>query len=221
MRGKRISDEKIKKFIQLKSERNKSTNQIIRDLRDKGYGVRKQRFLNIYREVKRENKNVYYIKPSYKINKQVKKGKKKVTKKRVVRKRVKKTEKGKVKLITIDKEFTSWVKKQNIELDVKRKTGFYVDDYMAYMGSPYTIRSCSDSVEGGCFVITKNKYVKKGIMSHYDFITLIDRAKELSFDAPVSVFIYNKKTNTLEFHSLFHEGKEYNYLNLNRGLFYE
>ena len=52
MRGKRITDDEIKRFIQFKKERNKSTNQIIKDLRSKGYGVRKQRFLNIYKQVK-------------------------------------------------------------------------------------------------------------------------------------------------------------------------
>ena len=63
MKGKRITDDEIKRFIQFKRERNKSTNQIIKDLRFKGYGVRKQRFLNIYRQVKSENKSVYYIRP--------------------------------------------------------------------------------------------------------------------------------------------------------------
>ena len=36
MRGKRITDDEIKRFIQFKKERNKSTNQIIKDLRSKG-----------------------------------------------------------------------------------------------------------------------------------------------------------------------------------------
>jgi len=210
MRGKRISDEKIKKFIQLKSERNKSTNQIIKDLRSRGYGVRKQRFLNIYREVKRENKNVYYIRT---YNRSLKK---KRVKKRV--KKRKSVSNKKVKLITIDKEFTSWVKKQNIELDVRYKKGLYQEDYMAYFGSSQTVTECSG---GNCFTIIKNKYLKKGIMSHYDFVVLIDRARELSYDASITVKIYNKKTKALEYHSIFIEGKETNYLNFNRGLFYE
>ena len=117
MRGKKISDDEIKRFIQRKSERNKSTNQIIKDLRSKGYGVRKQRFLNIYRQVKSENKSVYYIRTSRKVKKKLKKNGKKQTKR--------------IKLITADKEFTSWVKKQNIELDVRYKKGLYNEDYMA------------------------------------------------------------------------------------------
>jgi len=218
MRGKRISDDEIKRFIQFKSERNKSTNQIIRDLRDKGYGVRKQRFLNIYRQVKAENKNVYYVKPSYRY-KQVRERKIKKKQIRKVSKKKKQTKtKKRVRLITIDKEFTSWVKKQNIELDVKYKKGLYEEDYMAYFGSTQTVMECSG---GNCFTIIKNKYLKKGIMSHYDFLVLIDRARELSYDASITVKIYNKKTKALEYHSFFIEGKETNYLNLNRGLFYE
>ena len=209
MRGKRISDDEIKRFIQSKRERNKSTNQIIKDLRAKGYGVRKQRFLNIYRQVKSENKSVYYIKPLKRIKR--KKIRRKISKKSLNQR------KNRVKLITVDKEFTSWVKKQNIELDVKYKKGLYNEDYMAYFGSTQTVTECSG---GNCFQIIKNKYAKKGIMSHYDFITLIDRARELSYDAPITVKIYNKRTKALEYHSIFIEGKETNYLNLNRGLFY-
>ena len=111
MRGKRISDDEIKRFIQSEKERNKSTNQIIKDLRSKGYGVRKQRFLNIYRQVKSENKSVYYVRPLKRIKR--KRVKRKISKKLLNQK------KKRVKLITIDKEFTSWVKKQNIELDVR------------------------------------------------------------------------------------------------------
>jgi len=209
MRGKKISDDEIKRFIQKKSERNKSTNQIIKDLRAKGYGVRKQRFLDIYRQVKSENKSVYYVRPLKRVKKR--KAKRKINKK-VISQR-----KKRVKLITIDKEFTSWVKKQNIELDVRYKKGLYNEDYMAYFGSSQTVTECSG---GNCFKIIKNKYVKKGIMSHYDFITLIDRVKELSYDAPITVKIYNKRTKALEYHSMFIEGQETNYLNLNRGLFY-
>jgi len=209
MRGKKISDDEIKRFIQKKSERNKSTNQIIKDLRAKGYGVRKQRFLDIYRQVKSENKSVYYVRPLKRVKKR--KAKRKINKK-VISQR-----KKRVKLITIDKEFTSWVKKQNIELDVRYKKGLYNEDYMAYFGSSQTVMECSG---GNCFKIIKNKYVKKGIMSHYDFITLIDRVKELSYDAPITVKIYNKRTKALEYHSMFIEGQETNYLNLNRGLFY-
>jgi len=209
MRGKKISDDEIKRFIQKKSERNKSTNQIIKDLRAKGYGVRKQRFLDIYRQVKSENKSVYYVRPLKRVKKR--KAKRKINKK-VISQR-----KKRVKLITIDKEFTSWVKKQNIELDVRYKKGLYNEDYMAYFGSSQTVMECSG---GNCFQIIKNKYAKKGIMSHYDFITLIDRVKELSYDAPITVKIYNKRTKALEYHSMFIEGQETNYLNLNRGLFY-
>jgi len=211
MRGKRISDDEIKRFIQRKGERNKSTNQIIKDLRDKGYGVRKQRFLNIYRQVKSQNKNVYYVRTSRKVKKKLKKN----GKKQIYRKVIKQTKR--IKLITADKEFTSWVKKQNIELDVRYKKGLYNEDYMAYFGSSQTVMECSG---GNCFQIIKNKYVKKGIMSHYDFISLIDRVRELSYDAPITVKIYNKKTKALEYHSIFIEGKETNYINLNRGLFY-
>jgi len=212
MRGKRISDDEIKRFIQSEKERNKSTNQIIKDLRSKGYGVRKQRFLNIYRQVKSENKSVYYVRPTRKIKKKLKKkGKKQIYRK------ISKQTKKRIRLITIDKEFTSWVKKGNIELDVRNKKGLYVNDYMAYLGSSQTVRECSG---GNCFEIIKNKYMKKGIMTHYDFIRLLDMAKELSFDAPIIVKIYNKKTGDLEYHSLFVEGDEINYLNLNRGLFY-
>ena len=209
MRGKKISDDEIKKFIQNKSERNKSTNQIIKDLRFKGYGVRKQRFLNIYRQVKSENKSVYYIRPLRNLKR--KKVKRKISKKQIIQ------NKKRIKLITIDKEFTSWVKKGNIELDVRYKKGLYNEDYMAYFGSSQTVTECSG---GNCFQIIKNKYAKKGIMSHYDFISLIDRARELSYDAPITVKIYNKKTKALEYHSMFIEGQETNYLNLNRGLFY-
>ena len=209
MRGKKISDDEIKRFIQRKSERNKSTNQIIKDLRSKGYGVRKQRFLNIYRQVKSENKSVYYIRPLRNLKR--KKIKRKISKKQIIQK------KKRIKLITIDKEFTSWVRKGNIELDVKYKKGLYNEDYMAYFGSSQTVTECSG---GNCFQIIKNKYAKKGIMSHYDFITLIDRARELSYDAPITVKIYNKRTKALEYHSMFIEGQEINYLNLNRGLFY-
>jgi len=208
MRGKTISDDAIKKFIQSDSERNKSTNQIIRDLRAKGYGVRKQRFLNIYRVVKKENKNVYYIR-SYNRSLKNKKSKNKI---KVYR------NKRKVRLITIDKEFTSWVKKNNIELDVRYKKGLYNEDYMSYFGSTQTVTECSG---GNCFTILKNKYVKKGIMSHFDFLKLMDTVKELSYDAPVTVKIYNKKNYSLVYHSMFINGKETNYLNLNRGLFYE
>jgi len=218
MRGKRISDEKIKRFIQLKSERNKSTNQIIKDLRSRGYGVRKQRFLNIYREVKRENKNVYYVRPSYR-HKQVRERKIKKKQIRKVSKKKKQTKiKKRVRLITIDKEFTSWVKKGNIELDVRYKKGLYNEDYMAYFGSTQSVTECSGE---NCFTIIKNKYLKKGIMSHYDFIVLIDRVRELSYDAPITVKIYNKRTKALEYHSIIIDGNETNYLNLNRGLFYE
>ena len=84
-------------------------------------------------------------------------------------------------------------------------------------GSTQTVTECSG---GNCFQIIKNKYAKKGIMSHYDFINLIDRARELSYDAPITIKIYNKRTKALEYHSIFIEGKETNYLNLNRGLFY-
>ena len=122
MRGKKISDDEIKRFIQKKSERNKSTNQIIKDLRAKGYGVRKQRFLDIYRQVKSENKNVYYIRPLKNFKR--KKVKRKISKKQVIKR------KKRIKLITIDKEFTSWVRKANIELDVRYKKGFYNEDYM-------------------------------------------------------------------------------------------
>ena len=209
MRGKKISDDEIKKFIQNKSERNKSTNQIIKDLRFKGYGVRKQRFLNIYRQVKSENKNVYYIRPLKNLKR--KRVKRKINKKRIIQR------KKRIKLITIDKEFTSWVRKGNIELDVRYKKSLYSEDYMAYFGSSQTVTECSG---GNCFKIIKNKYAKKGIMSHYDFITLIDRARELSYDAPIVVKIYNKKTKNLEYDSLFVEGEEINYRNLNRGLFY-
>jgi len=209
MRGKRISDDEIKRFIQSEKERNKSTNQIIKDLRSKGYGVRKQRFLNIYRQVKSENKSVYYVRPLKRIKR--KRVKRKISKKLLNQK------KKRVKLITIDKEFTSWVKKQNIELDVRYKKGLYNEDYMAYFGSTQTVTECSG---GNCFQIIKNKYAKKGIMSHYDFISLIDRARELSYDAPITVKIYNKRTKDLEYHSIFIEGKETNYINLNRGLFY-
>jgi len=209
MRGKKISDDEIKRFIQNKSERNRSTNQIIKDLRSKGYGVRKQRFLNIYRQVKSENKSVYYIRPLKNLKR--KKVKRKISKKQIIQRK-----KG-IKLITIDREFTSWVKKGNIELDVRYKKGLYSEDYMAYFGSTQTVTECSG---GNCFQIIKNKYVKKGIMSHYDFISLIDRARELSYDAPITVKIYNKRTKALEYHSIFIEGKETNYLNLNRGLFY-
>jgi len=209
MRGKKISDDEIKRFIQKKNERNKSTNQIIKDLRSKGYGVRKQRFLNIYRQVKSENKNVYYIRPLKNLKR--KKVKRKINKKRIIQR------KKRIKLITIDKEFTSWVRKANIELDVRYKKGFYNEDYMAYFGSTQTVTECSG---GNCFQIIKNKYAKKGIMSHYDFISLIDRARELSYDAPITVKIYNKRTKALEYHSIFIEGKETNYINLNRGLFY-
>jgi len=209
MRGKKISDDEIKRFIQKKSERNKSTNQIIKDLRSKGYGVRKQRFLNIYRQVKSENKSVYYIRPLRNLKR--KKVRRKISKKQIIQK------KKRIKLITIDKEFTSWVRKGNIELDVRYKKGLYNEDYMAYFGSSQTVTECSG---GNCFQIIKNKYAKKGIMSHYDFITLIDRARELSYDAPITVKIYNKKTKVLEYHSMFIDGQETNYLNLNRGLFY-
>ena len=209
MRGKKISDDEIKRFIQKKSERNKSTNQIIKDLRAKGYGVRKQRFLDIYRQVKSENKSVYYVRPLKRVKKR--KAKRKINKK-VISQR-----KKRVKLITIDKEFTSWVRKANIELDVRYKKGFYNEDYMAYFGSTQTVTECSG---GNCFQIIKNKYAKKGIMSHYDFISLIDRARELSYDAPITVKIYNKRTKALEYHSIFIEGKETNYINLNRGMFY-
>jgi len=209
MRGKKISDDEIKRFIQRKSERNKSTNQIIKDLRSKGYGVRKQRFLNIYRQVKSENKSVYYIRPLRNLKR--KKVKRKISKKQIIQ------NKKRIKLITIDKEFTSWVRKGNIELDVRYKKGLYNEDYMAYFGSSQTVTECSG---GNCFQIIKNKYAKKGIMSHYDFITLIDRARELSYDAPITVKIYNKKTKVLEYHSMFIDGQETNYLNLNRGLFY-
>ena len=209
MRGKKISDDEIKRFIQRKSERNKSTNQIIKDLRSKGYGVRKQRFLNIYRQVKSENKSVYYIRPLRNLKR--KKVKRKISKKQIIQK------KKRIKLVTIDKEFTSWVRKGNIELDVRYKKGLYNEDYMAYFGSSQTVTECSG---GNCFQIIKNKYAKKGIMSHYDFITLIDRARELSYDAPITVKIYNKKTKVLEYHSMFIDGQETNYLNLNRGLFY-
>jgi len=209
MRGKKISDDEIKRFIQRKSERNKSTNQIIKDLRSKGYGVRKQRFLNIYRQVKSENKSVYYIRPLRNLKR--KKVKRKISKKQIIQ------NKKRIKLITIDKEFTSWVRKGNIELDVRYKKGLYNEDYMAYFGSSQTVTECSG---GNCFQIIKNKYAKKGIMSHYDFITLIDGARELSYDAPIIVKIYNKRTKALEYHSIFIEGEETNYLNLNRGLFY-
>ena len=209
MRGKKISDDEIKRFIQRKSERNKSTNQIIKDLRSKGYGVRKQRFLNIYRQVKSENESVYYIRPLKNFKR--KKVKRKISKKQVIKR------KKRIKLITIDKEFTSWVRKANIELDVRYKKGFYNEDYMAYFGSTQTVTECSG---GNCFQIIKNKYAKKGIMSHYDFISLIDRARELSYDAPITVKIYNKRTKALEYHSIFIEGKETNYINLNRGMFY-
>jgi len=209
VRGKKISDDEIKRFIQRKSERNKSTNQIIKDLRAQGYGVRKQRFLNIYKQVKSENKSVYYVRPLRRVKR--KKVKKKISKKSINQK------KKRVRLITIDKEFTSWVRKGNIELDVRYKKGLYNEDYMAYFGSSQTVTECSG---GNCFQIIKNKYAKKGIMSHYDFITLIDRARELSYDAPITVRIYNKRTKALEYHSIFIEGKETNYLNLNRGLFY-
>ena len=209
MRGKRISDDEIKRFIQSKRERNKSTNQIIKDLRAQGYGVRKQRFLNIYRQVKSENKSVYYVRPLRRVKR--KKVKKKINKKSINQK------KKRVRLITIDKEFTSWVRKGNIELDVRYKKGLYNEDYMAYFGSSQTVTECSG---GNCFQIIKNKYAKKGIMSHYDFITLIDGARELSYDAPIIVKIYNKRTKALEYHSIFIEGEETNYLNLNRGLFY-
>ena len=209
MRGKKISDDEIKRFIQRKSEKNKYTNQIIKDLRFKGYGVRKQRFLNIYRQVKSENKSVYYIRPLKNLKR--KKVRRKISKKQIIQK------KKRIKLITIDKEFTSWVKKGNIELDVRYKKGLYNEDYMAYFGSSQTVTECSG---GNCFQIIKNKYAKKGIMSHYDFISLIDRARELSYDAPITVKIYNKKTKALEYHSMFIEGQETNYLNLNRGLFY-
>ena len=212
MRGKRISDDEIKRFIQTEKERNKSTNQIIKDLRSKGYGVRKQRFLNIYRQVKSQNKNVYYVRPLRKVRK---KSNRRV-KKQINRKVIKQSRK-RIKLITIDKEFTSWVKKGNIELDVRYKKGLYSEDYMAYFGSSQTVMECSG---GNCFQIIKNRYAKKGIMSHYDFISLIDRARELSYDAPITVKIYNKKTKALEYHSMFIEGQETNYLNLNRGLFY-
>jgi len=209
VRGKKISDDEIKRFIQRKSERNKSTNQIIKDLRAQGYGVRKQRFLNIYKQVKSENKSVYYVRPLRRVKR--KKVKKKISKKSINQK------KKRVRLITIDKEFTSWVRKGNIELDVRYKKGLYNEDYMAYFGSSQTVTECSG---GNCFQIIKNKYAKKGIMSHYDFITLIDRARELSYDAPITVKIYNKKTKVLEYHSMFIDGQETNYLNLNRGLFY-
>ena len=209
MRGRKISDDEIKRFIQKKSERNKSTNQIIKDLRSKGYGVRKQRFLNIYRQVKSENKSVYYIRPLRNLKR--KKVKRKISKKQIIQ------NKKRIKLITIDKEFTSWVRKGNIELDVRYKKGLYNEDYMAYFGSSQTVTECSG---GNCFKIIKNKYAKKGIISHYDFINLIDRARELSYDAPITVRIYNKRTKALEYHSMFIEGQETNYLNLNRGLFY-
>jgi len=217
MRGKRISDDEIKKFIQSESERHKSRNQIIRDLRAKGFGVRKQRFLKLYKEVQIENKNVYYIKPSNKYVRKNKSIKKKY--KRSVRKKSRKQikEKRKIRKITADKEFTSWVRKENIELDVRDRRGLYVNDYMAYLGSSQTVRECSG---GNCFEIIKNKYMKKGIMTHYDFIRLLDMARELSFDATIIVKIYNKKTKALEYHSIFIEGEEINYLNLNRGLFY-
>ena len=219
MRGKRISDDEIKKFIQSESERHKSRNQIIRDLRAKGFGVRKQRLLKLYKEVQIENKNVYYIKPS---NKYVRKNKsiKKKYKRSIIkksRKQIKKKEKRKIRKITADKEFTSWVRKENIELDVRDRRGLYINDYMAYLGSSQTVRECSG---GNCFEIIKNKYMKKGIMTHYDFIRLLDMAKELSYDAPIVVKIYNKKTKNLEYDSLFVEGEEINYRNLNRGLFY-
>ena len=217
MKGKRISDDKIKKFIQLKSERNKSTNQIIRDLRDKGYGVRKQRFLNIYREVKRENKNVYYIR-SYRYKSIEKRNVKKKQLSKVSKKRKLKKVRKRIKLITVDKEFTSWVKKGNIELDVRYKKGLYNEDYMAYFGSSQTVTECSG---GNCFTIIRNKYLKKGIMSHFDFLRLMDRAKELSYDAPIIIKIYNKRTKALEYHSIIIDGNETNYLNLNRGVFYE
>jgi len=217
MRGKRISDDKIKRFIQLKSERNKSTNQIIRDLRDKGYGVRKQRFLNIYREVKRENKNVYYIR-SYRYKSIEKRNVKKKQLSKVSKKRKLKKVRKRIKLITVDKEFTSWVKKGNIELDVRYKKGLYNEDYMAYFGSSQTVTECSG---GNCFTIIRNKYLKKGIMSHFDFLRLMDRAKELSYDAPIIIKIYNKRTKALEYHSIIIDGNETNYLNLNRGVFYE
>ena len=209
MRGKRISDDEIKRFIQFKRERNKSTNQIIKDLRAKGYGVRKQRFLNIYRQVKGENESVYYIRLSKNFKR--KKVKRKISKKQIIQR------KKRIRLITIDKEFTSWVRKGNIELDVRYKKGLYSEDYMAYLGSSQTVRECSG---GNCFEIIKNKYMKKGIMTHYDFIRLLDMAKELSFDATITIKIYNKKTKALEYHSIFVEGEEINYLNLNRGLFY-
>jgi len=209
MRGKKISDDEIKRFIQKKNERNKSTNQIIKDLRSKGYGVRKQRFLNIYRQVKSENKNVYYIRPLKNLKR--KKVKRKINKKRIIQR------KKRIKLITIDKEFTSWVKKGNIELDVRYQKGLYSQDYMAYLGSSQTVRECSG---GNCFEIIKNKYMKKGIMTHYDFLKLLDMARELSYDSPITVKIYNKRTKALEYHSMFIEGQETNYLNLNRGLFY-
>ena len=212
MRGKRISDDEIKRFIQLKSERNKSTNQIIRDLRGKGYGVKKQRFLNIYREVKQENKNVYYAR-SYNRSLKKKRVKKQIKKRKSVSNKSKR-----IKLITVEKEFTSWVKKQSIELDVRYKKGLYQEDYMAYFGSTQTVTECSG---GNCFTIIKNKYLKKGIMSHFDFLRLIDRAKELSYDSSITVKIYNKKTRALEYHSIIVNGNEINYLNLNRGLFYE
>ena len=223
MRGKRISDDEIKKFIQSESERHKSRNQIIRDLRAKGFGVRKQRFLKLYKEVQIENKNVYYIKPSNKYvrkNKSIKKKYKRSVRKKS-RKQIKeiinKKEKRKIRKITADKEFTSWVRKENIELDVRDRRGLYINDYMAYLGSSQTVRECSG---GNCFEIIKNKYMKKGIMTHYDFIRLLDMAKELSYDATITVKIYNKKTKALEYHSIFVEGEEINYLNLNRGLFY-
>jgi len=212
MRGKRISDDEIKRFIQLKSERNKSTNQIIRDLRGKGYGVKKQRFLNIYREVKQENKNVYYAR-TYNRSLKKKRVKKQIKKRKSVSNKSKR-----IKLITVEKEFTSWVKKQSIELDVRYKKGLYQEDYMAYFGSTQTVTECSG---GNCFTIIKNKYLKKGIMSHFDFLRLIDRAKELSYDSSITVKIYNKKTRALEYHSIIVNGNEINYLNLNRGLFYE
>ena len=223
MRGKRISDDEIKKFIQSESERHKSRNQIIRDLRAKGFGVRKQRFLKLYKEVQSKNKNVYYIKPSNKYvrkNKSIKKKYKRSVRKKS-RKQIKeiinKKEKRKIRKITADKEFTSWVRKENIELDVRDRRGLYINDYMAYLGSSQTVRECSG---GNCFEIIKNKYMKKGIMTHYDFLKLLDMARELSYDSPITVKIYNKRTKALEYHSMFIEGQETNYLNLNRGLFY-
>ena len=166
----------IRKYLE--EHKLDSANTNYRNLRAKGYKIRRQTLLQMDAQVK-GRKYKYKPKPA--------------------------------------KEFTSWVKKKNIETDVKLKQGYYQQDYMAYFGSTQTIKDCSG---GNCFQLIRYRYTKKGIMNNYDFRKIRERCMMLSTEAPVTLYIYSKAKSILLYKSQYVNGSEILYQNYKPQLFH-